>query len=101
MKLAALFEKGTLQDNLPMLIFQLTRKCGNPIKHGKARLVFERGKMIIKVPRNEHGVEYNYQEKQMFDASMNDSEHPARIYANCDLVHMFEIPVLVIEKISG
>jgi hypothetical protein len=82
------------------VISTLTQKYGEPIGQGKNRIVFARGNVVIKVPKNESGVYANYQEKNKFDESMKDGDHSMRVYAKCRLVHVRDVPVLVMERIK-
>ena len=98
MKIEVLLEETS--KLIEPVISALTQKYGEPIGQGKDRIVFARGRVVIKVPKSESGVCANYQEKKKFDESMKDTDHSTRIYAKCRLVHYRDVPLLVMERLK-
>lgn len=85
-------------EKLAILVKEkLTKKYGRANATGRNRLVFYSKNFVIKVPKNEDGLNDNTTEARSYQLSKkykNPELAPAR------LIHLYDLPVIVMSKLN-
>ena len=83
-------------DTLEGLFRRLITKYGEPIGDGRNRIVFGNEWYVFKIPRTASGFSENVLEHQYY-RGRNAESFPM---ASCKLVHVCDIPILVMELVK-
>lgn len=76
------------------IIDKMTNKFGQP-ESGRNRTVFKGKTIVFKVPHNSYGIHDNEYEYRTFKSSPNNDK-----LARCKLVHINDIPILLMIKVD-
>lgn len=77
------------------ILGRLQAKYGEPIGSGLSRIVFDTGKYVIKVPRDESCFNANYNEEFRGRRKLKNE-----IYTVCRIWHIDKVPILWMEKVE-
>ncbi len=96
-----------LKTNFSKIVEYLTKKGAKKLFYGCDRVAMCRGNAVYKIPRNDGGVAANLKEEYIFkkvckhkEALVTEEKQTELLgFARCRLIHLFEIPVLIMEKV--
>ena len=89
------FDVPAIQSLVERAAEQLELKLGPPRSGGRNRVVFFSKHAVLKLPRNDAGMFDNSREARMYRAA----HHPYPLAA-CRLLHLHDIPVLMMTKLQ-
>jgi len=91
------FSVPEMADAALDVIEQLTSRLGASIGQGLGRVVFKSHHVVLKAPINDKGVMDNYREHRKW---INRGTYGEVTLARCRLIHIRDIPVVVMTKVN-